>query len=154
MRTKLFFLLLVAGAVSLWRCDWIESIIDPGRESSLVEIKVDGLTAKPGEEIKITLYNRGTESIYLEGCNPIYYSVKNDTGWSAHPMRLCVWEGYEQVIPADSFFTDTFPVALKPGIIRFFAPVYRGCKPDLPISQAECVTMQKYYSPAVRILAP
>gem|GEM_PF-5252676 len=54
-------------------------------------------------------------------------------------------------VPAGSAHTVKFVVPAMAGTLRFYAPVYRGCKPGLPISQAECVTMQRHYSPDVAV---
>ena len=130
-------------------CDWIDQIINP--EKDLVELTVNTRKASVGDEITIILHNRSAQTVYLEGCNPIYTSIRSDTGWVDHPMRLCFWEGYEKPVPADSFYTEHFNTPLMPGTIRFFAPVYRECKAGLPISQAECQSKQTYYSPTVQV---
>jgi len=150
MKYPLF--LIVLAALLVTGCDWIDEIIDPEKE--LIEITVSKLRAAPSDEITITLFNRGEKTVFLEGCNQIYYSTKSDTGWVDHTMVVCVWEGYEVPVPAGSAHTQKFVVPMMAGTLRFYAPVYRGCKPDLPISQAECVTMHRYYSPDVVVYPP
>lgn len=150
MKYPLFLMALAALLIA--GCDWIDEVIDPGK--GLVEMTVSKLKAAPGDEITITLFNRGEKTVYLEGCNQFYYSTKSDTGWVDHTMVVCVWEGYEVPVPAGSAHTQKFVVPMMAGTLRFYAPVYRGCKPDLPISQAECVTMHRYYSPDVVVYPP
>ena len=89
MKYPLF--LIVLAALLVTGCDWIDEIIDPEKE--LIEITVSKLRAAPSDEITITLFNRGEKTVFLEGCNQIYYSTKSDTSWVDHAMHICFWEG-------------------------------------------------------------
>ena len=133
------------------QCDYFKDILNPDNDREAVEIQVDKLTLSPNDSIKITVVNHGAEPIYLEGCNPIYMSVRADTGWVVKVFRLCVWEGYEVEVPAGSSYSESALIIEKPGFVRFFAPIYRGCEPGKPISQAGCVSMDRYHSPTVQI---
>ncbi|HNW59510.1 MAG TPA: hypothetical protein PKI62_07535 [bacterium] len=150
--------LLMTAAVTallfLARCDLVDTILDPETNHSAVEIATNRQTLARGDSITITLYNRGEEPIFLEGCNPVYYSVKKDTGWIDHPFRLCFWEGYEREVPAGGIYRETVQLVVDATQVRFVAPVYRGCKTNLPLSEAECRSRTLYYSGVVLIRQP
>ncbi|HOT96019.1 MAG TPA: hypothetical protein PLG50_14180 [bacterium] len=154
MQTRI--ILFVAGLVSLLlaQCDLFDSLVDPEKDQSIVEIVTNRQSLAPGDSITVTLYNHSEEPIFLEGCNPIYYSVKKDTGWVDHPFRLCFWEGYEREVPAGAVYRETVQLAVEATMVRFVVPVYRGCKSGLPLSQAECRSRTIYSSNVVQIRQP
>jgi hypothetical protein len=151
MRKRALILVLGGLVLLMTGCDLLESILDPDDNTPAVELQVDRQILGPGDSITVTLYNRSAESLFLEGCNPIYFSWRADTGWVDTHLRVCVWEGYEIEVPAGGFYREKVGLFSEKGLVRFFTPVYRGCKFGLPISQAECSTRDIYYSKTVQI---
>ncbi len=155
MKNKI--ILVIAGLLSLLllaHCDLFDGLVDPEEGQSAVEIVTNRQSLAPGDSITITLYNRSEEPIFLEGCNPIYYSVKKDTGWVDYPFRFCYWEGYEHEVPAGGVYRETVQIKVEVTMVRFVAPVYRGCKSGLPISEAGCRSRTLYSSNVVQIRQP
>lgn len=153
MKAKSVVAVLAVLVVALWSCDDFMPI-NPGDGEWLYKVEVNKIIAAKGDSIKVTVHNRSADTIYLEGCNPIYYAVASDTGWVEHPMRECVWEGYARPIEKDSSYSEYFKVTLDPCVIHFVAPIYTGCKADLPVTEAECTGHRMDISSVVKIVAP
>lgn len=115
--------------------------------TGLLDLTVDKTVYALEDTIQVTLHNNSDQPVYLEGCSQLYLATETDTGWVEGPLVVCVWEGYAVRIDPDSVFTEKHPAKHFLGVHKFVAPVYYGCGEGKPISQAECMSQAKIYSP-------
>lgn len=98
-----------------------------------VSLIVDKTGYSLSDTIIVTLQNNGDGPVFVGGCSPIYISSRTDTGWSAAPLVVCVWEGIAQKIESGRSLQQKISAAHYPGTHKFFALVYAGCAEDKPI---------------------
>ncbi len=139
----LLFMVLLAIA-----CEEVLPIFDPGNLlPPAIVVTTDKLVYLPQDTVRVTVHNNSDSTIFLEGCNPIYVSTSTDTGWATAVMRVCVWEGFAITVLPHATYEEQHEASIFNELNRFMVPVYHGCLPDKPVSQAQCASMEKIVSP-------
>ncbi len=134
-----FFVVFISIMILDRGCDgilsWLEPTPPPKKE---VVLYTNKLYYNATENVVVTLKNNGSTPVFLPGCSPFSIADKNDSGWVAHPLYVCVWEGFAKKIDPGGTYQETFAAAPFVGWHKMFTTVYWECKDGLPISQAEC----------------
>lgn len=127
--------LLALFALLVFGCKYI---LAPEEKSSDLTLTVDKENYSANDTILVSLRNNSDEPVFLGGCSPIFIASQTDTGWSAAPLVVCVWEGFAQKVEVGKSFQQRIPARYFPGVHKFEASVYVGCADNEPVSNARC----------------
>jgi hypothetical protein len=106
-----------------------------------------------GDTGTAALHNDSGETIYLPGCGFFSYEKQDNGTWiDKGPSEVCVWEGNVSPMPANGMGTRLFRIT-EPGQWRLRFTVGFGCDEGVPMSQANCDTVESVYTPAFEVTA-
>lgn len=92
-----------------------------------------------GEAGVATFYNPIQDPVFLPGCAPFVFEHSLDGAWNeTGPPFHCVWEGTAVVVAWRESIETPFDAPADSGVYRLRYDVGRNCKPDVPLSEAEC----------------
>jgi hypothetical protein len=111
-----------------------------------ITVVTDKSTYSPGQNVKATLSNGSTASVFLAGCAA--YAVERKEGGVFVDKGTtvdCAWEGNaKEVKPGASLTENVYPY--QGGTYRIRADHGLGCLPQKPLSSASCASFGKVHS--------
>jgi hypothetical protein len=144
---KQFILVGCLVALCCLGCDRLLPFFEPGADGTGgVFLYTDRSAYSPADTVLITLHNDTGDPVYLDGCSAFSIAVRGDSGWTISPLRICVWEGFGQKIPAGGKYQETLPPGVYSGTLKIYARVHWACEDGKPISQAECQRTEERWS--------
>ncbi len=90
-----------------------------------------------GTEVTLTLVNGTSERIFLPGCE--HYTVDYGDGVKT-PDVLCAVEGVARIVEPGGEFSASYRCPDRAGTATLCIQVNHGCTPELPLSQASCIS--------------
>ena len=144
---KYLYLFCLLSMSSVLNCDRLLSWMEPcPHRSDAGELYTNKVRYNQDDVIIITLKNNSTTPLFLPGCSPFYMADKTDRGWIAHPLVVCVWEGYAKKIDPGKIYQEEYPAVLFMGTHRIEATIYWQCQEGRPISEAKCKREERTFS--------
>jgi hypothetical protein len=117
----------------------------------MVTVVTDKTSYDPGEQVKVTLTNGTSQSVFLPGCAVYSWHRKEDGVWvDKGPTIICSWEGVAVEVKAGGTLVET--TQNKAGTWRLKTEYGVGCTPGLPLSAAGCGAFVMAYSNPFTIL--
>jgi len=114
-----------------------------------IVLTTDKITYAPDETIVVTLYNGLDAAIFLDGCNPLYFATRVDTGWRQSSFLRCDAEPTARRIDSGKSYEERYPAVDLNfcGKHKFVAYAHLDCLQDTPLSEANCDSLIKVHSP-------
>jgi hypothetical protein len=103
-----------------------------------VKVETNEKGYKTVDSIGAMVVNNTLDSIFLPGCSVFSWEKQVGGAWvNQGPDKVCFWEGFAKELKAGATFAETLGPR-QAGTWRLSASYGIGCKPNLPLSQADC----------------